>query len=247
MNCGSYCARGDDFPPFAISKVMRVINGYRVIGLQFPPVFEENGQLEEEEEHSEQLHASSSNRIQPASAIHYLYIKEHHDKANSQNKGKTLFIGNVDYSSTIEYEEIQQYLTLLFQSFGEIQSISISEVDQSQGTARFAHILFEKKSAIKYILKTISDEELNQIFRRDVAPYLHSIRPKNLVGDGKIQTIITNVLERYGWKPADEQILEKEVNEFMQRYEQQEMRELLERKEMRNQPDEDGFITVVSR
>lgn len=231
---------------------MRSINGYIILPLQYPPVVDKSIRIRDEEGlKSNEIQTSDKSEGKvvrpPLSAIHQLLMKEHHDHANPQNKGKVLFIGNVDYFLSISYEQIQQYLTLLFQSFGEIESISISEADDIESPTRFAHITFQKKSSVKYILKSMKEEEWKELFDRDVAPYLNSIRPKNIVGDGSHQTLIGNLIDSYRWKTVDEEQVQEEVNAFMAEYDQQEMRELLERKEMKNQPDEDGFITVVSR
>ncbi len=224
---------------------MRSVKGYRILTVQYPPIVEKPNTSEDEPDSTLIKDEKSLKQQAPLTADHYLYLKEHHDHANPQNNGKVLFVGNVDYYLTISYDQVQEYLTLLFQTFGEIESISLSEADED--TTKFAHILFQKKSSVKYILQTATDEDYRRIFTNDVAPYLQSIRPKNIIGNGNLATIQANLREMFPIRGVDEEELQRRVNEFMADFDEKERIELFERKEMRNQPDEDGFVTVVSR
>ena len=64
------------------------------------------------------------------SAYHYIYIKEHVDKNKSSNdKNKTVFIGNVDYGHLRSHSDLNGFLNNIFKYFGKIESITISQYD----------------------------------------------------------------------------------------------------------------------
>lgn len=114
-------------------------------------------------------------------ALHPLYIKENKDN-NKANGGKTLFVGNVDFGGVMELKSISEYLTELFEIFGTVESISVSSLGgitstpnnsdcwfldgdyvcdlnsilspNTTKTTRFAHVVFEKKSSMKFALSS---------------------------------------------------------------------------------------------
>jgi hypothetical protein len=172
-------------------------------------------------------------------------LKEHFDHSNPQNAGKVLFVGNVDYFCMMPYEEIQQYLRILFERFGEIESISISEQDSE--TTRFAHVLFQKKSILKYVLSTMTDADYAAVIQKDVLPYLQSVRPVNILEGNSLQLIRQRVQQLFPMYDVDIDEFQKNVNEFMMEFDEKERQELFDRRDTKNQADEEGFVTVVSR
>lgn len=169
-------------------------------------------------------------------ALHYLYIKEHNDKAF---QGRILFVGNVDYRFDMSHEEIDKYLRVIFSRFGDIESVSVSAftADQLENT-RFSHIVFTKKSALKLALNASeSDYELAKTEVLQLFANKLSTKPIT-IGDirRKFQLIDVDINE-----------LQKDVDEYMREFEEGERREELERKMAQNKVDEDGFITIVGK
>ena len=69
--------------------------------------------------------------------LHPLYVKEHNNptalssassSSSSNTKGRVAFVGNVDYGKDRTMEEIDAYLRDLFSAFGDIESISVSNL-----------------------------------------------------------------------------------------------------------------------
>jgi hypothetical protein len=207
---------------------MKLIKGYRHLEMAFPPSPTPTG-----------------NGNETLTALHSIYLKEHFEHANPQNQGKVLFVGNVDYFPMMNYEDIEKFLKVLFDRFGTIESISISEPDAKN--SRFAHVLFDKKSVLKYILNTMTDQEYISIISNEVLPYLQTVRPKNVVESGSLPIIRQNIRELFPLYDVNLEDFQREVNEFMLEYDSTERQELFERKESKNQADEEGFVTVVSR
>jgi hypothetical protein len=212
---------------------MKFIKGYRIISLPFPPSPIQNDLSKQ--------------------AFHHLFVKEHFDNQNKANSGKILFVGNISYfaGSVLSYENLHDYLKLFFERYGEIDTVSLSEEDDNSRSAashtRFAHIHFVKKSTVKYILSTVTDNEFGQLIKSEILPFLEQYRPKNVVGNGNIAKMKENIRELFPLYDIDEKEFEENINQFMLEFNEKESNDLFNRNEMKNQPDDDGFITVVSR
>lgn len=171
-------------------------------------------------------------------AFHHLFIKEHSDKGSS---GKVLFVGNVDILLDMSHEEIDKYLRILFERYGEIESVSISSFDPDQriDNTRFAHINFNKKSSVKLSLNpSETDYELGI---KETMEHLGLSKEKKenvLFSANEIKALFP----LFDTNPKD---LQEDIDEFMKDYDEQEQLKELRLKELANQPDEDGFITVV--
>lgn len=173
-----------------------------------------------------------------------LYIKEHIDKVNNNTKGKTLFVGNIDYGRNMNDKDLYDYLKFLFMSFGNIINISFSVIDNDDdkyNTSRFAHILFDKKNIIKNII-TSSDtifynigKELSQKY--GPCNYFNIKRKKSIEEVSKMFTYID----------ADPIELQEEVDIFMKEFDDKEEMEQAERMKQSKEPDDDGFIKVISK
>ena len=62
---------------------------------------------------------------------HAFYVKEHNQPASSSSsseKGRTMFVGNVDYVRDRSLEELDGILRDLFGVFGEVTSVSVSQL-----------------------------------------------------------------------------------------------------------------------
>jgi len=171
-------------------------------------------------------------------AHHYLYIKEHNDR---ENPGKTLFVGNIDYLPFMTHEDIDKYLRVIFDRFGEIMTISVSEfANQSndKDDTRFAHVIFTKKSSLKVILN--ANESDYELACQEAAEALHLLQDRPVMSRDTLQNM-------FGLFDADEDELEEEVNNYMKDFDEKELFEIEQRKQIQNQPDADGFVTVTNR
>lgn len=178
-----------------------------------------------------------------------LYIKEHIDRVSktdntSNSKGKTLFVGNIDYGRHMKEKDLHDYLKFLFASFGNIISISFSVIDSDSDVhtiSRFAHILFDKKNAIKNIISASDTifynigKELSQ--KWGPGAYFNIKRKKT----------IEEVSKMFPYIDADPLELQEEVDSFMKEFDENEEMELAERLRQSKEPDDDGFIKVVSK
>jgi len=63
---------------------------------------------------------------------HALYVKEHNQPSSPSSaitdKGRTIFVGNVDYVRDRSLEEVDGLLRDLFGVFGEVVSVSVSQL-----------------------------------------------------------------------------------------------------------------------
>jgi hypothetical protein len=173
-----------------------------------------------------------------ATTVHRLYVREHNDRDNA---GKVLFVGNVDYLPMMAHEDIDKYLRALFGRFGEIVQISVSEfstTSNDKDNTRFAHITFTKKASIKLILNA-NDNDYT-LACKEAAESCNANRPPPRVTK-------ESLLNMFSLYDADEDELEEEVNQYMKDFDEKELFELEQRKRAMNEPDADGFVTVVSR
>jgi ribosomal RNA-processing protein 7 len=185
-------------------------------------------------------------------ALQSLYIKEHIDRVNkadkdnasSSAKGKTLFVGNIDYGRHMKEKDLHDYLKFLFASFGNIVSISFSIIDNDNDIhtiSRFAHILFDKKNAIKNIISASDTifynigKELSQ--KWGPGTYFNIKRKKS----------IEEVSKMFSYIDTDPLELQEEVDSFMKEFDENEEMELAERLRQSKEPDDDGFIKVVNK
>ena len=170
--------------------------------------------------------------------IHYLYVKEHNDKTSAAS-GRILFVGNVDCNIDMSHEEIDTYLRLLLGRFGEIESVSISAFsEEHMERTRFAHVVFTKKSSLKVVLNATENDY--ELALKEVAEHLGYLQ------DQTIKTI-ADIKALYPFVDVDAAQLQREVDEYMREFDENEFRELMEENESANQPDADGFITVVTK
>jgi hypothetical protein len=70
---------------------------------------------------------------------------------------------------------------------------------------------------------------------------------ESMIARNSLANLRRNIRHIFQLDEVDIEEYRDELNEFMKAFNLQEENELIQRKEMRNMPDEDGFITVVSR
>jgi hypothetical protein len=179
-----------------------------------------------------------------SAASHSFYIKEHRDNKNEEILGRVLFIGNVDYGINKTTQDIDQYLHSLFSIFGQIESISVSEFDmQSLETvdirARFAHVVFTKKSSLKAALR--ADDSVYQEAARETAAIFGTTIQSST------SDIITWMKQTYTWVDISEAEVQADADEYMQRFEEAEETERRETQKRAKNADEDGFVLVKNK
>jgi hypothetical protein len=70
---------------------------------------------------------------------------------------------------------------------------------------------------------------------------------ESMIARNSLANLRRNIRHIFQLDEVDIEEYRDELNEFMKAFNLQEENELIQRKEMRNMPDEDGFVTVVSR
>ena len=176
-------------------------------------------------------------------SLQSLYVKEHSDKDN-ENKGKTLFVGNIDYGRQMKEKDLNDYLKDLFASFGNIVSISFSIIDNDDdkyATSRFAHILFDKKNAIKNIISA-SDTIFYNIGKEvsqkwGPAAYFNIKRKKT----------IEEISKMFPYIESDPKELQEDVDAYLKEFDDKEEIERAERIRQSKEPDDDGFTKVIGK
>lgn len=202
--------------------------------------------------------ASNSLEDDQLDGHHYLYIKEHqskeatatdarngHGQAKSGVKGRTLFVGNIDYRLSMTEEDLNGYLRLLFSRFGDISDIYISALPEPVPSSdrrtnhintRYAHINFSKKSSLKLALNA-SDTDYDAACREVTENYGLELKPKKS----------TDIKRMYAFIDQDADQLQLQVDSYMKSFEEQEIMQLKQREEQLTKPDDDGFMPVTHR
>lgn len=167
---------------------------------------------------------------------HYIYVKEHVEKSQ---KGGALFVGNIDYRLDLSHEDLDQLLRSIFERFGDIESIAISESDgNGDRLSRFAHVNFAKKSSCKLALAA-SKEDLETVLK-DKAKSLGVYRVPKLFNDEQIR-------QSFQWTNCNVTELKEKVDTYMDDFDRQEQQKKHFEADQEGKVDDDGFVTVRSR
>lgn len=170
-------------------------------------------------------------------AFHDIYLKEHVDRSNKNAAGRTLFVGNVYYLLNMTHHDIDRYLRVLLERFGDIESISVSSFTaEDLENTRFAHVLFNKKSALKLAINATEED-----YALAVKEASNSVVSTT---SNKVKSA-QDIKKMFAWFDIDASELQREVDEYMQRFEKEESLAESERKKLLNVPDNEGFITVT--
>ena len=190
--------------------------------------------------------------------LHDFYLKVHRD--NKTATDRTLFVGNVDYGLKRSVEEIGFYLRHLFEVFGDVEGVSVSEFKSSFSTtssnetgiegsseesfdlrARFAHILFCKRASLKAALKSddvIYFDRAEALLKGDLSSHFNPPSQK---------TALRLICEKLRWVDCNPEELKHEVDEYMLRFEEMEDMERKTLEKKAKQADEEGFVLVTSK
>lgn len=170
-----------------------------------------------------------------------ILLKEHSDRTSNNAKGRTLFVGNIDYGRELDSEEIEAFIADLFASFGDIESISLSQFKTEAGSTRntrFAHVIFDKKKTLKLVMQAT-----DQMY----ADITTNIKQKWGLAIGNGNCSPSDILDMYMLKDADPTELQQEVDAIMADFELGEKAAMEERERRLNEADEDGFTMVKHR
>jgi hypothetical protein len=170
------------------------------------------------------------------SATHTFYLKEHTENNAIEADGRTMVLSNIDYGGDRSDEELEEIFIKLFHPT-PIEGIAISNLEglhTTPFTARFAHVQFEdRKTMMEILRKPDSEFEENKL---SLQTYLSSLSPPSS------QEMVR--LEMENRIVNEEELLEllnSELTAFRER--QRELEE--EQMKAGEEPDEDGFVTVV--
>jgi hypothetical protein len=194
--------------------------------------------------------------------VHSFFVKEHVEKgvnsgessSSAGMKGRTLFVGNIDYCKDRSHEEIHELMGDLFGSFGDIESVSVSEFKQhnsssssSKHNTRFAHVTFEKRAEMKAAL-TASYEAYTEGPGAIISEkWGSSSSGRSLLGKRGLAEIFNAVMDGQGFRYQDTDEIKSDVNTFLKEFDENELIAKAERERQAAEADEEGFVTVKTR
>jgi len=137
---------------------------------------------------------------------------------------------------------VNEFLSDIFGNFGEIENISVSkyrdedESNDYHNDARFAHVLFKKKSSVKNAM-TSSNEYYHNIITTIPGKW----------GLSNYKKTSKQIFAEHTMHDVDINQLKSEVDNFMREFEEKEQIEIAARKKRSLEADEDGFTLVKKR
>lgn len=167
-----------------------------------------------------------------------ILLKEHSDRTENTAKDRTLFVGNIDYGRKFDTQEVEAFISNFFSSFGDVESVSLSHFKQESGSTRntrFAHVVFDKKRAVKLALQATDQmyaDINNNIKQTWGLEALHQDYSS------------TSILDMFMLRDADPEELQDEVDSIMAEFELGERAAIQERERRLQEADEDGFMMV---
>lgn len=174
-----------------------------------------------------------------------LFVKEHRDSKVPEDHGKVLFVGNIDYGFDRSLEEIDGYLRALFGIFGEIVGVSVSSFESAESSvehdtrARFAHVTYRTRSALKSALK--ADDKVFCERGVVVAQEFGNRLPLSH------KALINQIRSKFMWVDTSVDDLRADVDEFMLRFEEEELAEKKDLEHRAKHADADGFVLVQNK
>lgn len=172
-------------------------------------------------------------------SFHSFYLKEHNENKSHGSISKTLFVGNVDFKENMSLDEISRLLTDIFEVFGSIESISVSDFTNDENSiknSRFAHVVFKSKSSLKTIFSPLSQNVFVEIKNNIAVKYSTA---QKLINCNPINS-------KYCYDFNDSKKLSEEASAYIHDYEENEMLEISKRNK-ESEVDEDGFTQVKYR
>ncbi|OLL24101.1 Ribosomal RNA-processing protein 7 [Neolecta irregularis DAH-3] len=169
--------------------------------------------------------------------IHYLYLRRHQDRLESETNSRTLFVVNVPISST------QQHFRALFSFYGaRVESVKFCDEKEKSVLAETcdrelhksgssAHITFLDSEGLDVALSNIKKG------RKSIKKWDEGLKVPSL-GVERYRRL--HILSR----PSHTD-LQQMVDNYMSSFNNQESSTAIALRKSRNFPDEDGFITVV--
>jgi len=186
---------------------------------------------------------------------HSLYTKIHLDGDADKTKSRTMFVGNVDLGRTLSHAEIDGYLRDLLGGFGEIESVSVSHFStegannssssssrkhrhETTRNARFAHVVFVKKTAVKAALAA-SDADYSKLGLDIGARWgvRDDIRPRR-------KSEFAAQVPLFDLNPDETR---EDINTTMMDFEENEASTRKALMKAAREPDSDGFVVAVNK
>jgi hypothetical protein len=177
-------------------------------------------------------------------------LKEHSDRASGASAGarpgagakdRTLFVGNIDYGRKLETDEVEAFIADLFSSFGDVESVALSQFKKEVGTTRntrFAHVVFDKKKAVKLALQA-TDQMYADINHNIIENWGLEVVNKDFSSN--------SILDMFMLRDEDPAELQEEVDAIMADFELGEKAAREERERRLQEADADGFMMVKHR
>lgn len=172
-------------------------------------------------------------------SYHYLYYKKHEtrDKDESKPQDKTLFVVNIPPYCT------KRALKHIFRSCGSVQNVDIVKHPGAQ-TEETTSLVLPPDTVKGFKVGFVVFKKLSSL---DAALNLDSSTVKVLsTPKHPVVTGMKKWVQEYQMQYPDASRLQAEVNEFMANYDAKKEQLDKEAAEARNQPDEEGWITVGS-
>jgi hypothetical protein len=184
--------------------------------------------------------------------LHTFFIKEHTDKSvGADAKGRTLFVGNIDYCKDRTLDEVQEIMHDLFGSFGEIESVSVSEFKNtlSHHTTRFAHVTFDKRADMKSALAAAYEAYVEGPGMTVVEKWGSgdASTGKSILGKRGHTEVFNSVMDGFGFRYSDTSQVKEDVYSALKEFEENELIAKAERERRSMEADEEGFVTVKTR
>ncbi|XP_058130259.1 ribosomal RNA-processing protein 7 homolog A [Anopheles ziemanni] len=164
---------------------------------------------------------------------HQLLVKENASKVTCKQKpiGRTLYVLNVPPYAT------KKSLQLAFSAAGNVERVALQERPSSKESAsidemasnlfkfKVAYIVFEESASLKKLLKSKKINALN--------------------ADGKLLTGVPKWIQTYKKRVPDPVALQKEIDEYMQSYDETMEQKKIE--ESAKNESEDGWVTISTK
>lgn len=191
--------------------------------------------------------------VQMGGSVHQLYVKAH--KSDEAADSSTLFVGNVDLTVGMSYDDIDSYLRELLQGFGDINGVSVSapgskpkddgvleNKNLTSERTRYAHVAFTKKKSVTNFLKSVERGEIDAIAVA-VGKKWHTLEEKSFDNRSK-----KDIAKDFMWRDCGTvEDLKEEVDEYMKEFEEEEETERLEKIRRSREMDDDGFMPVRAK
>lgn len=191
--------------------------------------------------------------VQMGGSVHQLFVKAH--KSDEVADSSTLFVGNVDLTVGMGYDDIDSYLRELLEGFGDINGVSVSapgskprddgvleSKNLTSERSRYAHVLFAKKKSVANCIKSVERGDIDAVAVA-VGKKWHTLEEKSYNNRSK-----RDIVKDFQWRDCGTvNDLKEEVDEYMKEFEEEEETERLDKIRKSREMDDDGFMPVRAK